>query len=356
MPAQGLCPPAEAARMIRDGRILVLAGAEADLASLPEGCWIGGTVGYFATPQGGVAAGGQVYYADFTPIAAGAEWRRFTAQDIHEIGRHYPANGFAILLLPGFSELLGLVAGRIMAFEGLYNQPLMGWVSAVGLHGMPDILPPERPKIFAGGPRAETECAAVLYVSLPDSCFAQLHIANIFAPGEGPPIRFLAPGQSGNGDCLIGGVPRNLARYIAEQGIDPRLPLVADHEGALVNASLLMADAPSGRVMFLSPVSPALTYRFAGEVADYKAQFARAAAEIEPERAAHACVCTLHYHYAGFIERHDRPHAPARGIFPGLDITAPMTFGQIAYTVLTQTLTCLMIGQYEEEEPEEFAP
>jgi hypothetical protein len=338
--------------MIGEGRVLLLAGAEEDLATLPEGCWIGGTAGYFVTPQGGVAAAGQIFYADFTTITNGASWRSFEAGNIHEIGQHYPHNGFAILILPGFSKLLGEVTGRIMEFDGLYNLPLMGWVSAVALDGLPNILPRERPKTFAGGPQAEDERAAVLYVSLPEQCFAQLHIANLFTPGSGPQIRFPAPGQTSDGDCLIGGERSNLAQYIAERGIDRRLPLIADHEGALLNVAILMADAQSGRMMFLSPVSPALTYRFAEDVLDYAAEFARAAAEIALDKAAHACICALHYHYAGLmLLKEDASPLP----FCGPDITAPVTFGQIAYTVLNQTLTCLTIGRHDDG-LEDFAP
>jgi hypothetical protein len=354
-PAQGLCRPEEAARMIGEGRVLLLAGTEEDLGRLPEGCWIGGTAGYFMTPQGCAAAGGQIFYADFTAIAIGASWRSFDAGDIHGLAQYYPENGFAILLLPGFSKLLGEVAGRIMEFDGLYNLPLMGWVSAVALEGLPHILPREaRPKTFAGSGQAAAERAAVLYISLPAQYFAQLHIANLFAPGTGPEIRFLQPGQFSNGDCMIGGTRGNLARYIAEQDIDRRLPLVADHEGALLNVSILPADGE--RLIFLSPVSPALTYRFAEEVLDYATEFARAAAEIELDQAAHACICALHHHYAGLTYGIDGAATnPNKMPLPGPDITAPITFGQIAYTVLNQTLTCLSIGR-SEEGLEDFAP
>jgi hypothetical protein len=339
--------------MIGQGRVLLLAGTEEDLATLPEGCWIGGTSGYFITPEGGLgAAAGLVFYTDFTSIAQGASWRSFDSGDIHQLARYYPDHGFAILLLPGFSQLLGEVAGRIMEFDGLYNLPLMGWVSAVLLESQPHILPPgATPKVFAGGKAGGSECAAVLYVSLPEQYFAQLHIANLFAPGNGPEIRFPQPGQFSNGDCLIGGSRGNLVQYIAEHGIDPRLPLVADHEGALLNVSILVAEP--GRVIFLAPVSPALTYRFAEDVLDYAAEFARAAEEIELDQAAHACICALHYYHAGLTYGFGDP--PYKPPLPGPHITAPVTFGQIAYTVLNQTLTCLTIGR-NEEELEDFAP
>jgi hypothetical protein len=333
--------------MIGEGRVLLLAGAEADLATLPQGCWIGGTVGYFATPQGGVAAKGTVFYTDFTALTDGASWRSFSVRDIHEIAADYPANGFALLVIPGFSQLLGHVAGRIMEYDGLYNVPLMGWVSAVAMAGPPATMPADRPKCFAGGPRAEDERAAVLYVSLPAHYFAQLHIANLFTPGTGPEIRFLKSGLVQDGDCLIGGTRTNLARYMAAQDIDRRLPLVADHEGALLNVAVLTQDAGAGRVIFLAPVCSALTYRFAEMVMDYEAEFIQSAAEIELAKAAHACICLLHYYFAGLAGAGPGA-APALLKLPGADVTAPVTFGQIAYTILNQTLTCLTISLSED--------
>ena len=333
--------------MINEGRVLLLAGAEQDLATLPEGCWIGGTVGYFVTPKGGVTAQDVLFYTDFTKLADGAAWRSFDANNIHEIAQFYPENGFALLLLPGFSEILGEVAGRIMEYEGLYNVPLMGWVSAVAMEGMPKILPRGGPKIFAGGPSAESERAAVLYVSLPPRCFAQLHIANLFMPGDGPDIKFLEPDLYNAKDCLIGGTRQNLAHYMAAQNLDRRLPLVADHEGALLNLSILRRDARAGCVSFLAPVSTSLTYRFAESVTDYPAEFLHATADIDLHQAAHSCICMLHYFFAG-LDNAPGPRDTKKLRLPGPPIVAPVTFGQIAYTILNQTLTSLTIGLGED--------
>ncbi len=318
---------------------MLLAGCEADLATIPAGCWIGGTVGHFVTPQGSVAAQGTIFFTDFTALTSGATWRSFGAADIHELAQHYPANGFALLILPGFSRLLSTVAGHIMEFDGLYNVPLMGWVSAVALNEPPATLSGETPKVFAGGPQAFAERAAVLYVSLPVQYFAQLHIANLFTPGQGPDIRFFRSGQYHAYDCMIGGTSENLARYIQNHAIDKRLPLVADQDGALINMAILAHDTNAGCVTFLTPVSASLTYRFAEEILDYSEEFARAAADVELPHAAHACVCVLHYYFASQTGTANS-HQPS--------ITLPMTFGQIAYTILNQTLTCLTIAHSED--------
>ena len=138
---------------------------------------------------------------------------------------------------------------------------------------------------------------------------------------------------------MIGGAPGNLARYMKEQAIDKRLPLVADQDGALINVAILVHDANEGGVTFLTPVSAALTYRLAEEILDYNEEFARAAADMELPHAAHACICVLHHYFASQSGPADSP-PPC--------ITAPMTFGQIAYTILNQTLTCLTIGRSDD--------
>ncbi len=328
---QGLCSPAEAALRIEQGHYLLLAGREAELATLPSGCWIGGTVAKFVGPQGGTKAAGQIYYADFTNVAEAVAWRSFDAQSLPELAQYYPPNGFAILLIPGCSQILGILAGGVMNYENIYDAPLTGWVSAVPLAERRHM----RPKVFAGGPEPHDERAAVMYVSLPQDMFAQLHIANLFSPGDGPDIQFLSSSPDAAQDCLIGGVRRNLDAYRVEARIDMRLPLVTDQDGALLNIGLLPGAEPGGALSLLAPVSPELTYRFAETVRDYADEFGAALAALDYGSAANACVCVLNYLHAGL--EHAR----------GLDFTAPVTFGQIAYTVLNQTFVCLEIGRHE---------
>lgn len=315
--------------LIQDGRVLVLAGAEDDLASLPNGRWIGGTVANFITADGGQNAGGQIFYSDLTRIAQEARLNHFNLTEMRQIGRLHPNNGFTIAIVPGFSELLAGLAAEILDYDGIYSAPLFGWVSAVS----PSALGKVRPKSFAGSPAGSAEQAAVMNITLPEEFFAQLHIANLFTPGTGPEIRFPISGFTAEGECLIGGKPVNLARYIETEKIDQRLPLVADHEGALINISIICADPQTGRTTFLSPVNPVLTYRFAVEVLDYQSEFSHLLNELAPVSGALSCVCVQHYEHAGLG---DATNLPFQG---------PVTFGQIAYSVLNQTLACLTVSQ-----------
>lgn len=55
--------------------------------------------------------------------------------------------------------------------------------------------------------------------------------------------------------CLIDGRERGFARWLAEPGIAPRLPLVADDNSALVNASFKAVDETRNLVTFYAPSS-----------------------------------------------------------------------------------------------------
>ncbi len=317
--------------MITDGRVLLLAGEEELLAQLPPGRWIGGTTAQFLTPQGSVPARGLLMFTDITSLALHTEQRHLDAASLHRIAQHYPQNGFAVLIVPGFSAILLRLASEILDYQGIYDMPLTGWVSAVDL----DEIGQRTPKTFAGTPYARDDRAAVMYVTLPETAFAELHVVNLFAPGDGPEIRVPAQGFHISGDCLIDGHPHNLARYMEAQNIDPSLPLIADQEGALLNVSILKNDPLDGTVSVFAPVNPSLTYRFAEAVLDYQEEFIHAAAELGPvEEMVFFSVGVLNLQYAALAEKH------------GLSLSAPVSFGEIAYTVLNQTLTCLSINQF----------
>ncbi len=321
------------AELILEGRVLILAGAEADLACLPDGRWIGGTAANFITAEGGQDANGRIFYSDLTRISQDLRLNHFNLTEMRQIGGLHPVNGFTVAIVPGFSALLAGLSAEILDYQGIYNAPLFGWVSAVS----PGQLGKLQPKSFAGNAAGSTEQAAVMSITLPDDYFAQLHIANLFSPGTGPEIHFSQPGFVVDGQCLIGGKPDNLAHYIEREKIDRRLPLVADHEGAMINISIISTDPQGGNTTFLAPVNPALTYRFAVEVLDYQNEFSRLLNELGPVSGALSCICVQHYEHAGL---HETTELPFQG---------PVTFGQIAYGVLNQTLACLTVTHNAED-------
>ena len=91
-------------------------------------------------------------------------------------------------------------------------------------------------------------------------------------------------------------------------------------------------DEATGRVTFFAPVYGHVAYRFARPVEDYPRQFAEQLGSPRGE-VVFSCNCILNYMYAGL-----------EGERPG-DMTGPVTFGEIAYVLLTQSMVYLVVEQ-----------
>jgi hypothetical protein len=127
---------------------------------------------------------------------------------------------------------------------------------------------------------------------------------------------------------LAGGRRVGFADYLKQRHADLRLPLVADSYGAMINTSFQAVDEATGVVQFYAPVFKGTTYKLARPVGDYSSEFARAVpgSDFEP---AFSCNCILNYLYGGL---EGRKTAAMKG---------PITFGEIAYQLLNQTLVFL---------------
>jgi hypothetical protein len=337
MPKRGFGTVAELTAMIRAGRILLLAGAESLLTRLPAGHWIGGTATAFLTDAGGTTDRSRIFYSDLTDHAQAANIQLLKARQLPGLARRYPKNGFSVLILPGLSDLLLHFARDGTDYPGLFNSPLIGWISAADLTE----TEPARAKIFAGNGQPHAEGGALMHVSLPLGQAAQIDVVNLFSIGKGAAITFAEEGLSAT-SCLIGGTPQNFAAYIAAHRIDTNLPLIADSDGAAISVSIRAVDAQAQRVDFFSPVFKSLAYRFAAPLPNFPSVFDRAIAAITPGDVAFACTCVLNYRQARLEGRRTGP------------FTGPVTFGEIAYTALSQTFACLSIIQVGDDKLGEF--
>jgi hypothetical protein len=120
---------------------------------------------------------------------------------------------------------------------------------------------------------------------------------------------------------------------VLETGLDTRLPLVADYHGASVNVSFQAVDADRREVRFFAPVFAGVPYRHARPVPDYVDAFASALPSGIPERIALSCNCVLNY-----------VHSSLEGRSTG-DVVGPITFGEIAYQLLNQTMVYLAVSE-----------
>lgn len=309
---------------ISAGESLFLAGSRAALSQLPQGNWVGGTIPYFMTEEGGVVSEDRVFVTRVPAFAEGVEVADYGAEDLAQLYRNAPVHGLTFLTLPAATAVHKTFAERASAFDGFLLRPVVGWVAGVRL----DNIGTESPAVFNGktGAVLEDRCAA-LHVSLPSHIIADLDIVNIFERGSSDVLRFDKAGFRVD-TCLVNGRQANFAEYLAKQGIRTEFPLVGDYNGSCVNVSFQKVDAEAGVVDLYAPVFPGVDYRLAKPVANYESAFATATVA-EDQDPGFACNCILNYLY-GRLE----------GKKTG-NITGPITFGEIAHQLLNQTMVRL---------------
>jgi hypothetical protein len=318
----------EAAACIESGRYFAIAGDERVLARLPKGNWIGGTIPYFMDRKGGRTTQSEVFV---TPLETSPEEppliRFYSAANLSKVCRNAPEHGYSLIIIPGFSEVHSSFARHAPDYPEMFLRPLIGWVAGIHL----DELGKRSPKVVHGQTgQASDEFAVVMEVPLPPEKRALIDIVNPFQPGQGPAIVFSENGFSA-GECEIDGKRGNLAAHFTAQDHDTRLPLVANYCGANINVSIKAVDRDAGRVDFYAPVFPGVLYRAAAPVGDYVQAFGAALPKLAAPPA-YACNCVLNYLYSEL-----------EGKTTG-GITGPMTFGEIAYQLLNQTLVYLEVA------------
>ena len=319
-------PVGRAADLIRAGKYLSIGGDEQALRQLPAGNWIGGTIPYFMANDGGKISLDQVFVHEIKGFSAPPIMRLYDADGLPQLCRNAPENGFTILIIPAFSECHGSFAENAPNYEDMYMKPVVGWISGIHL----DDLGKVSPKVVLGTTGEFSEQHAVaMDVPLPPNKFARVDIINLFRPGTGDTITFAETGFS-VGACQINGKQANLADYLIGNSTDTRLPLVADYCGAMINVSIKGIDANARRVDFYAPVFPGLDYKIAAPVNDYLGSFQAALPKID-SGISFSCNCILNFLYSGLEGKRTA------------NVTGPMTFGEIGYQLLNQTLVYLTI-------------
>jgi hypothetical protein len=230
------------------------------------------------------------------------------------------------VILPATSKAHTRYAADAPEFDGLFDRPVVGWVSGVHL----DDLGKVSPKVFAGSGDSGTDArAAVLHAALPEGVLASVDIVNLFTQGDGPVLTFDATGFT-PAEVEVDGVRRVFSEYLAEIHHDVRLPLVADYFGAMINVSIQSVPDDGGPVALYAPVFDGIEYRLAAPVRDYVSEFAAQlpSGTVSP---AFSCNCILNFLYSDL-----------EGKRTG-DVVGPITFGEVAYQLLNQTLVYLTI-------------
>jgi len=324
-----LYPVDQVEEFIKQGHLLALAGDEQLLSKLPAGNWVAGTIPYFMDKEKNIFTQNLINVNFLGKDAEDFVIKTYDADNIETFLGDGFDNGFTFLIIPALTEVHKSFAIKAQDMENLYNNPVVGWVSGADLNSL------DTPKVF-DGTKAEafTDKAVAIHVKLPENKFAQLEIVNIFDQDpESPEIIFFTDNFEVV-NCLINGEEKNFAKYIKENHIDTKLPLVADYTGAPINVSIKEVDDEHGIVSFYAPVFSGKIYKFAKPVSDYAGEFDARLKEFANINSQFTCNCILNYLY-GELE------GKKTGNFSG-----PITFGEIAYQLLNQTLVILTIEDF----------
>lgn len=337
MPAEGkihfentVVSRAELEIKISRGEFLLVAGDESVLASLPSGNWVGGTIPYFMTEDGGKADQNNLYVTTISGVSNNNPPRMtlYDENSISRIAKEAPEHGFSILILPAASKVHLAYAQNAPDYENMYFSPIVGWISGTHL----DDLGSKTAKVGFGPASGilSDGHAVAMHIPLPEQQVANIKTVNLFTQGNGDAIRFNEKGFSVK-DCTINGESWNLSNYIKEERIDTRLPLVADYSGIMVNASV--QEVCDGEVKLYAPVFPDFEYHFAKPITDYVSEFNQSLPNEDAEIIAFSCNCILNFLYSELDGKKTGK------------LTGPITFGEIAYQTLNQTLVYLTLDE-----------
>ncbi|WP_027180021.1 DUF6976 family protein [Maridesulfovibrio bastinii] len=315
--------------LISAGETLLLAGEESLLEKLPKGKWIGGTIPYFiSSDKGGLVAKDKIFVTNISMITASTEIKIYTKDSLGEVYSDAGDRGFSFIIIPASSEAHISFALNAPNYKDFGSQPLIGWISGVHL----DELGKVAPKTFDGntGGSYENE-AVVMHVTLKEGKTVDVGIINSFQQGDGDTLTFDTDGFSNN-EVMVNGVKEKFAAYMEENNFDTKFPLVADYCGAMINTSFQQVD-DDGVVHFYAPVFKDVQYKHAKQTGDYAAAFNNQLLEnnISGVNIAFSCNCILNYLFSGLEGQKTDP------------FVGPITFGEIAYQLLNQTLVYLTV-------------
>ena len=80
--------------LLAQGKSLILAGSEAPLSVLPRGPWIGGTIPYFMTADGGRTSREHIFVCEVPAVACSARVAVYDETSIPRVFADSPDPGF----------------------------------------------------------------------------------------------------------------------------------------------------------------------------------------------------------------------------------------------------------------------
>ena len=308
----------QAIGLIKEGKALHIAADESLLAKLPTGKWIGGTTPYFIAEDGGIFTKDKLFVNEFD-FAEEIQVAVYGKYNIFQVVEECYDNGLTLLILPFGSAVAAKYAKEAPDVEELLMHPTVGWVSGF------DLKAGGEAKVYDGTTgKSYTDRAVAMYIKLPKGKTAMINLVNIFEDDKTDPTITFPENELDVSTCFVNGQKVTFADYIQRKNIDTQMPLVADYNGVYINTSIKAVE--NGKVGLYAPVFKGIAYRFATHVADYAEEFRNRSGAAGGGNPVFSCNCILNYLYGNLEGKKTPPYA------------GPVTFGEVAYQLLNQTL------------------
>ena len=171
-----------------------------------------------------------------------------------------------------------------------------------------------------------------MHVDLVAGKTVDVGIVNLFEQGNGEILTFEKDGFEST-DVNVNGIKENFYEYLTKNNIDTKLPLVADYYGTMINISFqsLNRNEP---VKLYAPVFSGIRYKIARPIENYPEEFSKqlVMSGLQEQQILFSCNCILNYLYSDLKGNKTE------------QFVGPVTFGEIAYQLLNQTLVYLQLN------------
>lgn len=321
---KSLCSLSEACELIIQKKVLIIAGEESLLRQLPKGNWIGGSIPYFMTEMGGVTSHDKLSITVLPDDFKLASIKEYSKELLSNIPQDYPENGLSFVIIPCDSPCHFEYSENCSSWKGFYNSPIVGWISGIDLKD----IGVKKPIVINGLTGiVQKDGAIVMHLNLNPEKYCQINTINLFSQGNGDSITFSETTTKVK-ECFVNGEKVLFSKYLNEKHISGQIPLVANYHGSFVNVSF--KSIGSNEVSMYAPVFKGVQYKMASEILNYEQSFLAELRKME-SKPLFACNCILNFVFA---------HLEGKKIG---DLVGPITFGEIAYMLLNQTMVYVTI-------------
>ena len=334
---QGLFAVEEVNTMIEKGDTLLLAGDAALLSQLSKGNWIAGTTARFI--ESGKAPGcsrDQIFVHNLTDIVADVKLEVYDASTIPNIYDDAFENGFSVLMMPFFSDVVKEYTINCTEYSNFANRPVCGWISVVSSYS--EYEKNDASLVFFGkNGMSYTNEGVVMHIGLSTEKYAEVHVFSPFKPEDDDVIVFEENGHQIE-NVFINGVKQNFRDYLISQHIDRSQDVVitsnkclaGDFGGFLINVSISMeSERDQGKYVAMgAPVYKNIPYRFASTK---NVSYENIEDQFDGE-IVYSITCVNNYVYADVFQQY-LTH-----------VNGPFVYGEIAYFLLNNATIYITVG------------